>query len=280
MQQHIKKILVGMGFSLFMIGCMEEPTPGTSGDDESPAVGEGASAKPGEASDAAGPTPQVAGPTFTTTNCGDDAWQSPATGTAHAGGSHRCILCRARPRTASPLYFLAPSAGDTAISHAFHANVPLYWSGRRQVYRTPHGRGGRQINRLTGTCQFYVVQPTAKARAAHTCRMRSWSSEPILRPMSRCWMVVTLSRLTAHTSFSPTSVPRTTSVGMPRTVEVMGATVTRASAPRMESRVKMTTGRCLSGAGKETSRISPPSHSSGHTDTRSQTSNSVAGWRS
>jgi len=53
-----------------------------------------------------------------------------------------------------------------------------------------------------------------------------------------------------------TSGPMTTSDGTPRIVEVIGAIVTRDSYPMAESRVRISTGRALSGAGRLQRRIS------------------------
>lgn len=106
--QHIGKVFVSVAFSLFMIGCLADD--GTlapvayDGDGEPSNVerrGDVPSANAENTSDASeaelsgagsgsllsttGPAPLGTGVTTTTTNCNDDAWISPASGTSHAG---------------------------------------------------------------------------------------------------------------------------------------------------------------------------------------------------
>src|SRR5579863_6233530 len=57
-----------------------------------------------------------------------------------------------------------------------------------------------------------------------------------------------LSKFAAQVLGNPSSSVRTISVGIRRIVEVMGATVTEFSTPIAESRVRISTGRFLSGA--------------------------------
>jgi hypothetical protein len=67
------------------------------------------------------------------------------------------------------------------------------------------------------------------------------------RPKRSCATVTALCRLTAQGPFMPSSASRITSEGTPRIVEVIGATVTVLKCPIMLSRVKIKTGRSLSG---------------------------------
>ncbi len=57
-----------------------------------------------------------------------------------------------------------------------------------------------------------------------------------------------LSKFAAQVFGNPSSSVKTTSVGILRIVEVMGATVTEFSTAIAESRVRISTGRFLSGA--------------------------------
>src|ERR1700730_14328590 len=71
------------------------------------------------------------------------------------------------------------------------------------------------------------------------CEMRS----PIL-PLGT---VFRLSKFAAHVAGKPSSSVNTTSVGMLRIVDVIGATVTAFNTAIAESRVRISTGRFLSG---------------------------------
>src|ERR1700735_2756806 len=66
-----------------------------------------------------------------------------------------------------------------------------------------------------------------------------------------------LSKFAAQVSGSPSSSVRTTSVGILRMVDVMGATVRLLSNVMAESRVRINTGRRLFGAGKLYQQTSP-----------------------
>src|SRR5882757_1208738 len=66
-----------------------------------------------------------------------------------------------------------------------------------------------------------------------------------------------LSRFAAQVSGSPSSEVSKTSVGILRIVDVMGATVTLFSTAIAESRVKISTGRRLFGAGNVYQQTSP-----------------------
>jgi len=100
-------------------------------------------------------------------------------------------------------------------------------------------------------------QPRAKAMARHTSRSLLSLSCAIRRP--RCaWATVTkLWRFTAQGCFIPSSVPSGTSDGTPRTVDAIGATVTRDKYRIADPRVRIKTGRSLSGGANRYSRISP-----------------------
>jgi hypothetical protein len=66
-------------------------------------------------------------------------------------------------------------------------------------------------------------------------------------------------RLIAEGCFSPDSVPTTTSLGTPRIVRVSGATKTVCRTLSISWRVRIKTGRCLSGRAKRKFQISPGS---------------------
>jgi hypothetical protein len=104
------------------------------------------------------------------------------------------------------------------------------------------------------------VQPhsSENRNAAQTCRIRSglrWA-----RRRSNRWTVTALWRLIAHGAFIPSSTSSTTSDGTPRIAEVMGATVTIDRRWMEISRVRITTGRCLSGRSKRHRNTSPRLH--------------------
>ena len=97
----------------------------------------------------------------------------------------------------------------------------------RQVVRQPH--------------------PSENRKAAQTSCIRAALKLATRRPNRSCETVTALCRLTAHRPFIPSPTPRITSEGTSRMVEEIGATVTVERCPTALSRVKMTTGRCLSG---------------------------------
>jgi hypothetical protein len=70
-------------------------------------------------------------------------------------------------------------------------------------------------------------------------------------------LVWRLSKFAAHVLGKPSACVSTTSVGMLRIVEVMGAMVTEFRMPIAESRVSISTGRFLSGVLKEYQQTSP-----------------------
>lgn len=86
--------------------------------------------------------------------------------------------------------------------------------------------------------------------AAQISDKRSELSIAKRRPKSDFDTVSTLCRFTAHGCFIPSSSVRTTSDGTPRMAEVIGATVTDDKYGMALSRVRTTTGLCLSGEGK------------------------------
>src|ERR1017187_6002656 len=99
--------------------------------------------------------------------------------------------------------------------------------------------------------------PSEKPRAAQTSCIRS-ALKPATRRPSRAWATVTaLCKLTAQRPFIPSAISRITSEGTPRMVDVIGATVTVARWPIALSRVRTTTGRCLSGGLNRQRRTSP-----------------------
>lgn len=83
------------------------------------------------------------------------------------------------------------------------------------------------------------------------------SRKPSCRPRLALGMVWMLSQLTTLSRSRPLAGPTGTSVEMPRTVEVIGATVTRARWGRISSRVRTTTGRTLSRRAVWMGRIRP-----------------------
>ena len=66
-------------------------------------------------------------------------------------------------------------------------------------------------------------------------------------PRRLCEMVTALCKFTAQAPFIPSATSNTTSEGTSRIVEVIGATVTVERWPTALSRVRISTGRCLSG---------------------------------
>jgi hypothetical protein len=100
-------------------------------------------------------------------------------------------------------------------------------------------------------------QPHAMASASQTRRMVWEPTVPTNVRSSCCGTVNTWHRLTHDGAFSPSSEPTGTSVGAPRLVEVIAATVTVWSAPIKEGRLSTSTGRRLSGRGRPRSQISP-----------------------
>ena len=93
------------------------------------------------------------------------------------------------------------------------------------------------------------VQPRAKPRAPQSCFIRSGVSDATRRPKLDFDTVTTLCRFMAHGPFIPSASFKATSDGIPRMVEVMGATVTVNKYAMALSLVSTTTGRGLSGLG-------------------------------
>jgi hypothetical protein len=73
-------------------------------------------------------------------------------------------------------------------------------------------------------------------------------SRAIRAPMLLSGTVCRLSKFAAHVFGNPSASVKITSVGMLRMVDVIGATVTAFNTPMAESRVRISTGRLLSGA--------------------------------
>jgi len=114
--------------------------------------------------------------------------------------------------------------------------VPLLASHRRQL---PTARR----NCCRGTQQFIIVA-TARQNSGH----RWVSTRPARRSrrsVSRSWRS---SRLATDPGRTPSAAPSGTSVGMSRTVVVIGPTTTRANRDTMRRRVSTTTGRIFSSA--------------------------------
>jgi uncharacterized protein (DUF1684 family) len=94
-----------MEYSLFLVGCIGEPAPETSGDDESLVMDDTSITNPKETNDAAAVTPQVGGPLFATTDCGDDAWKClDSSGISHAG-IRNCKIVWFKDTSVSPTDF-------------------------------------------------------------------------------------------------------------------------------------------------------------------------------
>jgi len=101
--------------------------------------------------------------------------------------------------------------------------------------------------------------PRAKAIARHTSCIRLSLRCATRRPTCPWATVTRLWRFTAHSCFIPSSVPSGTSDGTPRTVEVIGATVTGDRYRIADPRVRIRTGRSLSGGANRYRRTSPRS---------------------
>lgn len=100
-------------------------------------------------------------------------------------------------------------------------------------------------------------KPSANDTAAPASFIFRVVNLAIRSPMLLLETVWRLSKFAAQVFGRPSSSVNTTSVGMLRIVEVMGAMVTEFSTPIAESRVTISTGRLLSGALKVYQQISP-----------------------
>src|ERR1700733_7201984 len=92
------------------------------------------------------------------------------------------------------------------------------------------------------------------ATASRIFRDVRWAMRVPIWDLFTVWR---LSKFAAHVFGKPSASVRTTSVGMLRIVEVMGAMVTEFRMPIAESRVSISTGRFLSGVLKEYQHTSP-----------------------
>src|SRR5580658_2768563 len=101
------------------------------------------------------------------------------------------------------------------------------------------------------------MMPRAKPMAPAAAFIFDFDRRVISALMFAFGTVCRLSKLAAQVSGRPSSFVSTTSVGMLRMVDVMGATVTLLSTPIAESRVKISTGRLLLGAGNAYQQTSP-----------------------
>ena len=100
-------------------------------------------------------------------------------------------------------------------------------------------------------------KPSANDTAAPASFIFCAVNRAIRSPMLLLETVWRLSKFAAQVFGRPSSSVNTTSVGMLRIVEVIGAMVTEFSTPIAESRVTISTGRLLSGALKVYQQISP-----------------------
>jgi len=100
-------------------------------------------------------------------------------------------------------------------------------------------------------------KPSANDTAAPASFIFRAVNRAIRSPMLLLGTVWRLSKFAAQVFGRPSSSVNTTSVGMLRIVEVIGAMVTEFSTPIAESRVIISTGRFLSGALKVYQQISP-----------------------
>ena len=100
-------------------------------------------------------------------------------------------------------------------------------------------------------------KPSAKDTAAPASFIFRAVNRAIRSPMLLLGTVWRLSKFAAQVFGRPSSLVNTTSVGMLRIVEVIGAMVTEFSTSIAESRVTISTGRLLSGALKVYQQISP-----------------------
>jgi hypothetical protein len=91
-------------------------------------------------------------------------------------------------------------------------------------------------------------RPSANDTAAPACCIFATVKRAMRAPMLLLGTVWRLSKFAAQVFGNPSSAVNTTSVGMLRIVEVMGATVTECSTAMAESRERIKTGRFLSGA--------------------------------
>lgn len=100
--------------------------------------------------------------------------------------------------------------------------------------------------------------PNAKHTACSTACI-FFGERMVIKPPRFCFgTVCKLSKLTADSVETPSSTGNnTTSVGICRIVDVIGATMTPVRTSKAESRVKIKTGRRLSGGRKVYQRISP-----------------------
>src|SRR5260370_2998173 len=150
-----------------------------------------------------------------------------------------------------------------AVDLAMNKEVVQFYGFRWKLgsswhhWRTPFQRiyhYARHVEVLERSTQPH---PNAKRRAAQNSCMRAPLKFATRRPSRACATVTALGRLTAQRPFMPSSISRITSEGTPRTVEVIGATVTVARCPIALARVRIRTGRCLSGGANRHRRISP-----------------------
>jgi hypothetical protein len=91
-------------------------------------------------------------------------------------------------------------------------------------------------------------KPSANDTAAPASFIFSAVNRAMRPPILLLGTVWRLSKFAAQVFGNPSSCVKTTSVGILRTVEVMGATVTECSTAIAELRVRISTGRFLSGA--------------------------------
>jgi hypothetical protein len=94
---------------------------------------------------------------------------------------------------------------------------------RASVGRSAVRRGGRATKAAFGVDQS---QPQAIASARQIACIFAGAIIPTKRNSSLCLTVKMLQRLTQDVAFSPSSTPNATSVGAPRRVDVIAATVT------------------------------------------------------
>ena len=100
---------------------------------------------------------------------------------------------------------------------------------------------------LAALSSAYPLHPTANRNAAQSSFIRAALNCATRFPKRACETVTVLCRFTAHRDFMPLVSHKATSEGTPRTVVVIGATVTVATNSIALFRVSMTTARFFSG---------------------------------
>lgn len=170
---------------------------------------------------------------------------------SRTGSFRSCTVCRMR-RLAPLDRWLAPAvelkrsqtAEPPGRSQQAHAWPRIDFANGSEARVYPYLEA---LPELSCCVSQSTSKPSANEMAAATCVIRANGNREMRAPICIFGTVCMLSKLAQQVFGRPSSFVNSTSVGMLRIVDMIGATVSEFSTPIAESRVSISTGRRLSG---------------------------------